>query len=120
MIADCDFLIAPSEDLMDSRISLVITDSPSTGNQVDVALRMTASTVGSSGITEAVVVFNGTMANQTVSSAACNIASIKVYRGRRQVIEISHKGFSLNERGNIEVSEREKELYLSQNDIIFR
>ena len=106
MIADCDFFIAPSEDLMDSRISLAITDSPNTGNQADLRMRASIYIVGSSGITdsEAVVVFNGTMAYQIVDNAACNITSLKVYRGRRQVIEISHRGFSLNERGNIGVS----------------
>ena len=46
-----------------------------------------------------------TASNQKhVSSSNCHIASLEVYRGREQVIEISHSGFFLTKRGNLEVS----------------
>ena len=44
--------------------------------------------------------FNGT--NQSVDNS-CQIDSLEVYRGREQVIEISHDGFSLTENGTVEV-----------------
>ena len=100
---DCPFYIAPKEDLTDSNISLVITERHSTGNQVNVLMRASVPRPASRK-TDAVVVFNGIMTNQIVGSAVCNITNLQVYRGRRQVIEISHKGFSLNEGGNIQVS----------------
>ena len=40
---------------------------------------------------------------QPVNSSLCHIASLEVYRGRRQVTEISHDGFFLSERGTIKV-----------------
>ena len=45
--------------------------------------------------------FNGT--EQTVNSSVCNISSLEVYRGRKQAIEISHQGFSMNDSGSVEV-----------------
>ena len=46
-------------------------------------------------------IFNET--KQLVNSSFCHIASLEVYRGRGQAIEISHEGFSLNGNGSIEV-----------------
>ena len=40
---------------------------------------------------------------QQVNSSFCHIASLEVYRGRRQITEISHDGFSLSERGTVQV-----------------
>ena len=40
---------------------------------------------------------------QQVNSLVCHIASLEVYRGRRQITEISHDGFSLSETGTVEV-----------------
>ena len=37
------------------------------------------------------------------SSLDCHIDSLEVYRGRQQVTEIRHNGFSINENGSIEV-----------------
>ena len=45
--------------------------------------------------------FSGT--NQTANSSFCNISSLEMYRGRQQVIEVSHQGFSLGDDGSIEV-----------------
>ena len=39
-----------------------------------------------------------------VNDSSCHIASLEVYRGKEQAIEISHDGFSLGDRGTIEVS----------------
>ena len=39
-----------------------------------------------------------------VSSSICHIASLEVYRGREEAIEISHSGFFLTKRGTLEVS----------------
>ena len=48
-------------------------------------------------------IFKFNRTDQLVSSSYCHIASLEVYRGREQAIEISHEGFSLNQNGNIEV-----------------
>ena len=40
---------------------------------------------------------------QALNNSFCQVASLEVYRGREQAIEISHDGFSLNDNGSIEV-----------------
>ena len=51
--------------------------------------------------------------DQLVSSSFCHIASLEVYRGRRQITEISHDGFSLSERGQVQVNQSHV-IYLSR------
>jgi hypothetical protein len=41
---------------------------------------------------------------QPINKSVCDIASLEVYRGREQVIEISHNGFTLSNSGTFEVS----------------
>ena len=41
--------------------------------------------------------------SQPVTSSSCQIAALEVYRGREQAIEIRHGGFSLSDRGTVEV-----------------
>ena len=53
---------------------------------------------------EYIVLFGFNGINQTVNSSVCNISSLEVYRGREQVIEISHQGFSMNDNGSVEVN----------------
>ena len=48
--------------------------------------------------------FNDLERDQLVNSSHCNISSLEVYRGRDEVIEINHDGFSLSNNGNIEVA----------------
>ena len=45
--------------------------------------------------------FNGT--DQPVNSSFCHIASLEVFRGWEQAIQISHSGFSLSDNGTVEV-----------------
>ena len=45
-------------------------------------------------------------ANQTINSSVCDIASLEVYRGVKQAIEISHQGFTLSENGRIKVKQK--------------
>ena len=45
--------------------------------------------------------FNET--DQLVNSSLCHIASLEVYRGRDQAIEINHGGFFLSDNGTIQV-----------------
>ena len=59
-------------------------------------------TIGNRGITAAAITTTDAM-QQQVNSSLCHIASLEVYRGRRQITEISHDGFSLNERGTVQV-----------------
>ena len=41
--------------------------------------------------------------HQFVNGSLCQIASLEVYRGRDQIIEISHNGLSLSENGMVKV-----------------
>ena len=59
-------------------------------------------TIGNTTITAAVITTTEPM-QQHVNSSFCHIASLEVYRGRRQITEISHEGFSLSERGTVQV-----------------
>ena len=47
--------------------------------------------------------FSFNVTDQKVNGSFCHIASLEVYRGREQAIEISHHGFTLNDSGAIEV-----------------
>ena len=49
----------------------------------------------------AVAIINST--HQFVNGSLCQIASLEVYRGRDQIIEISHDGLSLRENGMVKV-----------------
>ena len=96
----CRFSIAPNAELSSPTITLAIND-----RQVITNLLMTAATFNSSLVlTNAVVVYQGT--NQSVNSSLCLVSNLEVYRGRDQIIEIENDGFSLNERGFIEVITR--------------
>ena len=41
--------------------------------------------------------------DQIVNRSFCCISGLEVYQGRKQVIEISHQGFSLSNNGNVKV-----------------
>ena len=49
----------------------------------------------------AVAIINRT--HQFVNGSVCQIASLEVYRGRNQIIEISYDGLSLSENGMVKV-----------------
>jgi hypothetical protein len=49
----------------------------------------------------AIATING--AHRLVNRSLCQIASLEVYRGRDQIIEISHGGLSLSENGRVKV-----------------
>ena len=52
-----------------------------------------------------VIVANSVTSNCQLASndPACSVSSLEVYRGREEAIEISHEGFSLSDKGTIEV-----------------
>ena len=47
--------------------------------------------------------FNFNETGKVVNGSFCHIASLEVYRGREQAINISYDGFSLSDNGTIEV-----------------
>ena len=49
--------------------------------------------------------FKFNITDQSVNSSFCHIASLEVYRGKKQAIQISHDGFSLSMSGTVDVSE---------------
>ena len=97
--SDCNFTITSTEEESSShsrRLALIID------YQNDTELITAATTFNSStNLTDAVVFYRST--DQPVNSSFCHIASLEVYRGRDQAIKIRHYGFSLSQRGTIEV-----------------
>ena len=51
----------------------------------------------------AVAIINSTQCYRIVNRSLCQITSLEVYRGRDQIIEISHGGLSLSENGKVKV-----------------
>ena len=100
----CNFVIAPREE--PSQLRLILTFDHQSDTEVEQI--MTAATVKSDSNTftdATIVVKNNDSENQSVNSSYwySNISSLEVYRGRKQAIEISHDGFSLSDRGTIQV-----------------
>ena len=97
MISDCSFAITTNEEgLYTLRLALSIAHQ----NDTDV---ITAATFFNSSskykLTDVVVVHR----DQLINISFCHISSLEVYQGRQQVIIITHNGFSLSQRGTIEV-----------------
>ena len=68
---------------------------------------MTAATINShsNALADATIVaINNIVTHQPVNGSFCCIVSLEVYRGREQITEISHDGFSLSDRGTVEVN----------------
>ena len=74
-------------------------------NDTDVEEVVTAATVpfinDSTFVNARIVLANNTL--QVANGSFRHIASLEVYRGRRQITVINHNGFSLSDRGTIEV-----------------
>ena len=94
---DCGFAFIPSEGQPNLTTALVfINQSGSKLDQLKIADRSTSQ------IDAAVsIIINGT--HQLINESLCQIASLEVYRGRNQIIEISHNGLSLSEGGTVQV-----------------
>ena len=92
IISDCSFAITANEEPSGYRLALNIAHQSHT--EVVTALTFTSS----NSLTNAVVVAR---MNQTVSN--CQIATLEVYRGRKQSTVIHHDGFSLRNSRTIEV-----------------
>ena len=90
-------MIVPREEPSNFRVTLTFVRQSNTGFDMTVATFNNMSTESDA----AIVVKNNT--HQSVNGSFCHISSLEVYRGRKQAIEISHDGFSLNDRGPIEV-----------------
>ena len=92
----CRFAIVPSNSRMFYRIAVNIDDNQ---NITKTSLK-TAN--AASQITNAVITRHR-QPTLNKSFSDCHINSLEVYRGRQQVIEISHDGFSITAKGFIEV-----------------
>lgn len=96
MSTGCSFSITPNEETSNSTITLAITDRLGTN------LLVSATTVNSlNEVVDAVVAYRGI--NRPVNGSQCVISNLEVYRGRDQINEIESGGFSLTEKGFIEV-----------------
>ena len=91
----CRFAIAPGVEALGLRIGVSFFRQ----NHTKVPKLTTVLTIRSndSAIVDATIV---TVSNtcQPVNSSLCHIASLEVYRGRRQITKISHDGFFLKSR----------------------
>ena len=103
LYSGCNFVIVPREEPSHLRLTLTFDHQSDT----EVEQIMTAVTVKSDNttFTDATIVKNNDSEHPSVniSLSYCNISSLEVYRGRKQAIEISHDGFSLSDRGAIQV-----------------
>ena len=94
---DCSFSITPNEEFSNFEVALTIAD------RLGTTLLMSPVTVNSrNDAADAVVVYRGS--NHPVNGSLCVISNLEVYRGRGQITEIESGGFSLNERGFIQVT----------------
>ena len=78
-----------------SPVAIALTADPSMSSSVIAPIK----TAGA----DRDAIFHFKEASQAISSSLCQISSLEVYRGREQVIKISHEGFLLNGSGSIEV-----------------
>lgn len=102
LLAGCRFSVAPNEEFSYTTLTFVITEC---NRQLQCLRLMTAATFNSSGqLANATIVYNETHQHHDVVSPSCHITSLEVYRGRDQVIRISHDGFSLSDNGTVEAS----------------
>ena len=88
-------MLTPSGEPHLQRLAILFNE----GNSLTSAMTYTEN--GSMAVAEVVE----SMANSTLNGSVCNISSLEVYRGSSQAIEIRHSGFTLNENGNIVVSD---------------
>ena len=96
--ADCDFAITPKRMPLNCQIVLTIDHR----NQTTF---VTAKAFNSTLVDALVTVANSTNSCQPATSPFCYISSLEVYRGREEAINniISHEGFSLSDKGTIQV-----------------
>ena len=102
MHAECDFAFIPSEGLPILRITsgLRVTEDE---ELVTVLVPMFNHSDNTTTLVDArVVIINNTL--QIVNRSFCQITSLEVYRGSRSSTVISHNGFTLSNRGTLEVT----------------
>ena len=92
---DCGFGFVSSEAPSDLTTALVFSDQ--SGNIFE-QLKILVDAP----LTDAAVTISNSK-HQFVNGSLCQIASLEVYRGRDQIIEISHNGLSLSENGMVKV-----------------
>ena len=90
---ECPFVLTPSGEPSRPRIALLFVE----GSTITMTYHKNESLADAT-VTVAVL-------NSTLNERVCQIASLEVYRGSSQAVLISHDGFSLNNNGNIVVSE---------------
>ena len=93
--ADCEFGFIPETEIL-SNFRIAIFIEPDNGSQ---SQRSTLATYLNTVATNVTIVYN----HQPVNTSVCSISSLEVYRGRRQVTEIRYDGFSLTDRGIVQV-----------------
>ena len=121
-LTECDFAFIPSEGPPNLRITLNLHLADQSHTEVEhlvTAATATFNTSDDSTVVDArIVVANNTL--QAVNGSFCHIASLEVYRGKRQITVINHNGFSLSDRGATKVCfnlDNFSDLY---NDILCR
>ena len=97
-ISDCSFAIAVGKEPSSYRLTLSI-DHPN-----DTEITTAAIFTSLNNLTESDAIIITKQMNQTISNQYCQIASLEVYRGKKQSIMINHRGFLLSDMGGIEVA----------------
>ena len=92
---DCEFGFVPETEIL-SNFRIAVFTEQENGSQSE---QSTLATYLNTVVTNVTIVNN----HQPVNRSVCSISNLEVYRGREEVTEISHDGFSLTDRGTVEV-----------------
>ena len=94
----CSFSISPIMELSTFRLAITF-DHYQNGTDVE---HTAVTSMTNNSLTAAIVVATNYI-KQPVNSSLCQITSLEVYRGRRNITRISHDGFFLSDEGIFKV-----------------
>ena len=95
---DCDFSFVPDSEISFFRIAVKIPELNDSGIN-----RLLTLSGDNKTTTNALVVVTLNNVQHVVNRSSCYITGLEVYRGKKEITEIIHGGFSLDYNGNIEV-----------------
>ena len=100
-----DIIICSFSDLIITECSFTITPTEPSIYLIPVAVSYGQQSSDINILTNPDIVstFSFNETGKLVNSSFCRIASLEVYRGMEQAINISYDGFSLSDKGNIKV-----------------
>lgn len=95
-IVACSFSISPIMERSTFRVALTINHT------TDIERTAVTSMSDNTSLTTAIVVATDNI-SQPVNGSLCQVTSLEVYRGRKNITKISHDGFFFSNEGNFMV-----------------